>query len=159
MLFSDKYRSFKIIGLLFLLSSLSVYHYIVISSIGCGLPRLKKYLQNPAKFDGQEIIFTFDKVEAVTKNGLQILADDSKSLFIKGRVNGIKEKDVISVKLTFQKDTTLKITQLHIHKGEIWRKIVSIPVFLGILIMFFIKYKFDPKRFIFKERFKRCQTY
>jgi len=152
MLFSDKYRWVKITGILVLLLSLLIYSHIVGPSIVPEIARLDKYSQNPSKFDGQMLAFTFDKVEAVMDDGFQLLADGNKTIFIKGGIEEVKKGDVVSVRLSFHKNGDLTIKELHIHKGEIWRKIVSIPVLLVVLILFFLKYKFEPKRLIFTER-------
>jgi hypothetical protein len=139
-------------GIFVLIVGLCIYSVIRSSEFEPGLPRLERYLQNPEKYDGQELIFTHDVVQQVTNTGFYFLADSRKVLFAEGKINGIKKGDVFSGRVSFHKNGQLKIEEIHIHKGDKWRKIVSVPPMLIVIILFFIQYKIIPKKLLFVER-------
>ncbi|MEW5766338.1 MAG: hypothetical protein AB1797_01755 [bacterium] len=108
-------------------------------------------LAEPERFDGKEVVAFTKKVKFLRKDGFQ-LKDGKDEIPVRGQIPGLKEGDYLSLTAIFHREGYLELKRFHIHHGRQLKRVVSLPPFLLILILFFKQYHFDWKRKVFVPR-------
>lgn len=146
LIFSNKFRVFKIFLPLFLICLLVIYGEIYIPVY---YPGYDEAVRNPDKFFNKQIYFG-GKILKIYKSNF-ILKSENKYIIIQGSMPRSALGANISGKAIYLKNHSLIMKDFHISNTRIFKILLSL-IPLIIIFYFFIKeYKFEFKTMQFKK--------
>jgi len=114
-------------------------------------PTFDEARRDPAAFAGREIAFGGD-VERPVPGGFVFRTWDGISVAARGTIEAGQEGFRISGRAVFRADGTLDVLASHVYRLRIAKNLMAVLPLLAVAWIFFRKYRFDPRRFVFRER-------
>ena len=168
--FSNKFRWLKIIIIAIGILAMCLYSYV----FGPGHQiTLYQCLDNPENCENVSLSISYCKVGEINKNYFELLNDQQKIL-VKGsprQMDNLAPRATVSLrailKLAKNKNSGLKkelnetspsgyyllLQEIHIHRLQNFKRLISGLTFFLVLFLFAVEYKFDLRDFVFKKRY------
>jgi hypothetical protein len=137
-----------LVGLCLVLALLSGYgalHHPWLSYSEC--------ISEPGRYDGRLVEeFHEPLIGAIRKDGFELLQRGEAPVFVSADTTGLVSGEFVSLKAVFHKDGPMAATVAVVASRRKEKMILSLFPAVLILALFFINFRFNPKRFEFEPR-------
>jgi len=148
-MFSNNYRTQKIVVLFFVIILLCIYSHRNRSAVAL---HYHECLLEPEKYEGRELIVKNDAVIGEIFEDKFEIVQHNKKIMVRGVTESLKSNEFVSLRATFHKEGYLTVKEMHVHRYRRLKIAISILPVMIVGWIFFRKYKFNSKKMVFIER-------